>query len=107
MPLICPNTNHPDWKALVNKYGEDAAWKLYFENDQKIPNPDISKKADKIKIKASHSAMGTSYDSKSTMDHMDKHPEVVGGMMDDLAKHYPNVRIAKDKVIAQEVVFHR
>ena len=102
MPLICPNTNHPDWQALVSKYGEDAAWKLYFENDQKIPNPDISKKADKIKIKASHSAMGTSYDSKSTMDHMDKHPEVVSGMMDDLAKHYPNVRIAKDKVIAQD-----
>ena len=102
MSLNCPNTNHPDWKALEEKYGTDGAWKLYFENGQKIPNPNISKKPSKIKINAKHSAYGISYDSKNTMDHAENHPEVVADMMDELAKHYPNVRIAKGQVIAQD-----
>ncbi len=33
----CPNTSHPDWKALVSKVGEQQAWKLWMQNGEEIP----------------------------------------------------------------------
>lgn len=33
----CPNKSHPDWKQLVNKFGEDATWALYIKSGERIP----------------------------------------------------------------------
>lgn len=33
----CPNTNHKDWKDIVNKYGERTAWAAYLAWGETIP----------------------------------------------------------------------
>ena len=33
----CPNINHPDWKALVEKHGQEKAEELYIKNNYEIP----------------------------------------------------------------------
>lgn len=35
--IKCPNTNHKDWKAIVNKYGEDTAWASYIAAGKLFP----------------------------------------------------------------------
>lgn len=37
--MKCPNKNHPDWKELVNKLGENNAYLEYERNNLEIPNP--------------------------------------------------------------------
>jgi hypothetical protein len=36
--MNCPNKAHPDWKYLVDRFGEDGAWYLYLKYDEEIPN---------------------------------------------------------------------
>ena len=38
MAATCPNKNHPDWKDLVNKYGESLAFYAYDANGEDIPS---------------------------------------------------------------------
>ena len=33
----CPNQSHPDWKLMVELFGEDNAWYLYDALDETIP----------------------------------------------------------------------
>ena len=37
MAIVCPNKNHPDWKSLVNKVGEDEAYFLWNNYEGKVP----------------------------------------------------------------------
>lgn len=37
--MRCPNINHPDWKAIVDKVGVDNAYLLYIKNNYDIPDP--------------------------------------------------------------------
>lgn len=37
--MKCPNKKHPDWIKLVEKLGEDGAYKAYLENNEEIPDP--------------------------------------------------------------------
>jgi hypothetical protein len=41
MSISCPNENSPDWKSLVEKVGEDEAYRQYMLNGNDIPNPDL------------------------------------------------------------------
>ena len=36
--IMCPNTNHKDWKDIVNKYGEDVAYASYIAWGEEIPS---------------------------------------------------------------------
>jgi len=39
--MTCPNINSPEWKALVDKIGEQQAWKEYWKNNDQIPDADL------------------------------------------------------------------
>jgi hypothetical protein len=39
--MVCPNPNHPDWIALVNKIGEQKAYEAFVRHGEQIPNPDL------------------------------------------------------------------
>lgn len=39
--MVCPNPNHPDWIALVNKIGEQKAYEVFVRSGEQIPNPDL------------------------------------------------------------------
>jgi hypothetical protein len=96
--MACPNKNHPDWKSLVNEKGEVAAMQDYINNGDDIPNQDGSKKSKRtrVTVEQEYDNGGRYFNSKSTLDSMEKHPEVARKMIDELHKLFPWVNVNKD-----------
>ena len=94
----CPNKSHPDWKALVEKYGENGAYKRYIENGESIPSLDGSKKSKKgkVTIESKTNLLRDAFNFKSTLDSIEKHPEIAEQMIDELQRRFPWVEISKD-----------
>ena len=44
MKTNCPNKSHPDFKKLVEEFGELDATYAYFLNDEDIPSVDVAGK---------------------------------------------------------------
>lgn len=97
----CPNISHPDWKSLVAKHGKEGAIKKYIENGFDIPSPDGAKssKRGKSTVQKGVDLMGDFFKSKSTLDHIEKHPETLSKMIDELKSVFPDVKIYKDAII--------
>jgi len=100
----CPNKSHPDWKALVEKHGENGAWKRFIDNDYQIPNADssISDKRKKISIKKSIDAIGDFFSSKSTLDTIEKNPQLAGEIIDEMRRLFPWVNINKEFIVDEQ-----
>jgi hypothetical protein len=96
--MACPNKQHPDWKALVNNIGEIAAMQAYIDNGNDIPNVDGSKKSKRtrVTVEQEYDNTGRFFNSKSTLDSLEKHPEVARKMIDELHKLFPWVKVSKD-----------
>jgi len=100
----CPNKSHPDWKALVEKHGENGAWKRFIDNDYQIPNADssISDKRKKISIKKSIDAIGDFFSSKSTLDTIEKNPQLAVEIIDEMRRLFPWVNINKEFIVDEQ-----
>lgn len=100
MSKKCPNISHPDWKALVKKHGENGAIKKYLENGEVIPSLDGStvSNSDKISIRKVFGTVGDLFTQKSTLDTIDKHPEVLSKIIDNLQKAYPWIKLNKESL---------
>ena len=98
---VCPNKSHPDYKALVTKYGEDGALRRYIKNNYKIPTVNGVDKSNRRKtiIEKVFGPLGQLYKSKSTLDSMEKHPEVAIDIINELNTKMPWVRVFKDRII--------
>lgn len=101
---VCPNKSHPDWKALVSKYGEHEAMKMFIANDNNIPNPDGARKSKRGKsvIESATDFIGQHFKSANTLDHIDKHPETFSKMLDELKSNFPLLNIKKDFIIDEQ-----
>ena len=98
--IKCPNITHPDWKALVNKYGENAAWKKYIENGEKIPSIEgVKKSRGKKIINRVVDGFHQRFKTKDTLDSMLKHPLDASKMIDELNSRFPWVQVFKDRII--------
>lgn len=86
----CPNISHPDWKVLVARYGEIGAYQKYIDNGYNIPVPE------NVSIRSTFSGLGVKFNSRDTMEAMDKNPEMAKEIIDSLEKLYPEVNVYKD-----------
>ena len=80
----CPNKSHPDWKALVQRFGEDRATELYIQNGYDIPNPNGNPKFRKITVKSSFGKFGQTFNFKNTLDSLNNHPQTVSEIIDEV-----------------------
>jgi hypothetical protein len=98
----CPNKSHPDWKALVQRFGEDRATELYIQNGYDIPNPNGNPKFRKITVKSSFGKFGQTFNFKNTLDSLNNHPQTVSEIIDDMNNKYPWVKLSKDGIIDKD-----
>ncbi len=98
----CPNKSHPDWKALVERFGEDRAIELYIQNGYNIPNPNGNPKFKKITVKSSFGIFGQTFNYKNTLDSLNNHPQTVSEIIDDMNNKYPWVKLSKDGIIDKD-----
>jgi uncharacterized protein YjgD (DUF1641 family) len=86
----CPNKAHPDFKILEARYGKRGAIKKYIENGYEIPVPE------NVSVRSIFSGLGIKFNSRDTMQALNKNPEMGQKIVDSLKKLYPKVRIYKD-----------
>ena len=96
MGIICPNISHPDYKKLVELYGEDKAILMFVDNSYQIPNATNSSNTVKR-------VMGRlSFPFKSTMALLRENPAFASEMIDELNDKFPEVRIVKEKILDKD-----
>lgn len=98
--MICPNINSPDWKALVKKHGENKAFQLFRENDNEIPKIINSEKQSLMS-----SIMGFFVSQGSTLQEINKNPELSSRVIDEIKKIFPDVVINKGGVVKEDGTF--
>ena len=91
--MICPNKNHPDWKALVAKHGEAKAMRMFVENDYQIPANAMTERGSMF-----DSIKGLVFKKASTMDSINNNPSLANKIIDSLKELYPEVKISKDGI---------
>lgn len=89
----CPNKSHPDWKALVNKVGERKAYQIYNANNMQIPNQR------KVRRGVGYGLRGLFFRQATTLDQMEKNPQLFDDIVNKLRELYPEVRVMKNRII--------
>jgi len=100
----CPNIKHPDWIALEKKHGENGAWKKYIENNYEIPSIENGnvKSKEPISINKVFNGVRDLFSAKSTLDTIDKHPDMFKRIVDNLKRLYPDIRIQEDYLFDED-----
>lgn len=88
MAKKCPNRSHPDFKSLIDKYGESVAYLLYDLNGYEIPEPTEVNKLIKI-------ANTIDPNINSILNSED--PRMTDFVLETLKKNYPDVKIFNSK----------
>jgi hypothetical protein len=108
---VCPNTAHPDWKALEKRVGRKNAISIYAQNGYKIPV--LSKESTHI----GYDVDGQVFKKINTMERLDRNPVLAKDIIETLKSIYPNIRVSVGgminekgnwiKIPAGEVGMHR
>ena len=91
----CPIKTDPEWIALENAIGKEQAYIEYVKNDYTIP-----------KIKGTDASQNYSFGKESfnqisTLDALNKHPEISDKIITKLNELYPQVKVYKDRILVQ------
>lgn len=92
--MICPNKNHPDWKALVAKHGEAKAYRMFVENGNEIP---VAKTT--LRGVSFDAIKGVFVRKASTMDMLNERPDIAERIITKLKELYPEVRISRNGIL--------
>ena len=96
MGTVCPNLSHPDYKALVESYGEDIAIQMFVDNEYQIPTVENNKRPiERVMNKIS-------FPFRSTFDLISEYPKVAEKIIDKLNKDYADVKIVKDRILKED-----
>lgn len=88
MPSKCPNKSSQEWKALVEVYGEDAAYLAYLKANEDIPS------LEEAKFLLGVNENGMRLDSKSVLSNFLNFgtERMQEAALDHLLRQYPNVQ---------------
>ena len=86
----CPNKQHPDWKAIKDLYGTDAAYLAYVKNGDDIP----SVTGAKYLLGINEDGEVASHQTQQLMMGLTgfTHPGIAQAAIDHLLDSYSNVR---------------
>lgn len=98
--MFCPNINTPEWKALVEKHGEDKAYQIYANNEYEVPS--VEKDRPKTLL---DSLYGFFIPQGKTLQEINKNPELSAKVIDAIKKTFPDVVINKDGIIKEDGTF--
>jgi hypothetical protein len=97
--MSCPNINSPEWKALVKKNGKKKAMQIFVANNNQVPITTNKPKSGFDLISGFFVSQAT------TLEQMNKHPEITSKMIEELIKTHPDIVINKDGIIKEDGTF--
>jgi len=107
MAKRCPVKSHPDWIALEEKHGTIGAYRLYIQNDYNIPHLDGSERKGKVKITSGTDINGDFYPAQQTIDTLDKNPDVLNSMVDEIVKLFPKIKVILNSISGDSLFKYR